>query len=81
MRSGGLLLTFFDMVFDPLQQLLPAQVPLMLAPVVVLHGHVGVIEGGGAQGAVLVRVLGVHLCAGRGFGDRWVQRLHAAVAG
>lgn len=53
--------TLSDVVCHPFQQLLPAQVPLVLAPVVVLQGHVGVVELGSAQGTVLVRVLQVGL--------------------
>lgn len=72
--------TLFDMVFHPFQQLLPAQVPLVLTPVVVLQSHVGVVEGGSAQRTVLVWVLQVGLCAGRRR-DLWVQQVRAGVPG
>lgn len=42
------------------EQLLAGVVPLVLAAGVVLLGHVGVVEGGGTQAAVLVRVTQVH---------------------
>lgn len=74
-------LTLFDVVFYPLEQLLPAQVPLMLTSVVVLQSHVGVIEGGSAQGTVLVGILQVNLCGGRRCRHLWVQQVGAAALG
>lgn len=74
-------LTLFDVVFYPLEQLLPAQVPLMLTSVVVLQSHVGVIESGSAQGTVLVGILQVNLCGGRRCRDLWVQQVGAAALG
>lgn len=45
------------------EHLLAGVVPLVLAPAVVLLGHVGVVEGGSAEATVLVGVVEVHLQA------------------
>lgn len=63
---GDWLGTCLSVLAQLLQQMLAALVALVLAAAVVLLRHLGVVEGGRAQPAMLIGVAQVHLLCGGG---------------